>query len=470
MKNTLASLAAIAAREKKSLYIVGGFVRDSLLGKESRDVDMVVKDEAEQFAKHVAWLLRGEYELLDSFNQFSRVTVDADDGKPLFLDFSLMKGGRLEEDLCNRDFTVNAMAVSLDEYLERGFRRGKLVDPFNGMADLQAGIIRLTAGHCLRDDPVRLFRAVRFRLKLGFVFAPETLAELRKEAVHIRRANKIKLAMELFQILSRDDATEALRCLMDEIQVLDIFFPPFQAMRSYDSENGNLLAHGLRSCACLDEILAGKSGLPQPLLSTLITHLSGTLRDVRKRVAYLRLACLTHDIGKLDSQPGCGNNQRMFSHELAGEVYVDSLSARLQLNEEEERYLAALVCGHTRPCHLSLDAEGLAARLRLIKQYQEMTPELFLLAMANDAAKNGYGTECQKSLAALLGEYFTMSWHNLPEPLISAREIMEFFRLPPTRAVGRLLEEMYLKQLAGEVKNRSEAFSSISRLLELHKN
>jgi poly(A) polymerase len=461
MRTTLAKLLEIAKKEKKSLYIVGGFVRDSLAGIESRDVDIIVSEEADQFGKRVSGRLGADYMQLDSVLQLSRVSLIADDARYLQLDFSLLTGGDIEEDLKARDFTINAMAVRLEDYLEQDEWETKLIDPCGGREDLRAGLLRLTSEKCLTDDPVRLVRPARFIIKLGLKMDEKSREAIRRNAHGISKSYKMKTGIEIFLLLGIRGTARGMRILHEELSVLGEIYPPLSVMSQVRGRDGrDLLTHGLRTCEQLEKILDGDTGLQSSIISKLHAHLDGIIEEKRTRLAYLKLACIIHDIGKLDT-PTAEEKRASFSHELAGEAYVENLAGMLKLTEHEQYFLARLVRNHARALYLKKG--GSASRLRFFQQFKDMVPELLLLKAANLAC---HGRDCADWLEVLLDEYFSGIHNELPEPVVSANEVMEFFGLPPTRDLGSLIEEAYAGQLSGKVKSKGDALSLISRLLE----
>ncbi|MCW3489652.1 tRNA nucleotidyltransferase/poly(A) polymerase family protein [Dethiobacter alkaliphilus] len=463
MRTKLLALADLAQKEQKEIYIVGGFVRDALRGIPSWDVDLVVTEEAEQFAKRAAWRMRGEYEMLDSQSQYSRIFLVASDGRPFSLDLTLVQVGKLEDDLKRRDFTVNAMAVSLNNYLHAPDWQESVIDPCGGKEDLHVGRLRLTTEECILRDPVRLFRSARFLLRLGLQFCPDTLAVLKKNAGQIRYAQKMKLSMELFQLLAQPYAADGMKILQDELDVLTHFFAPFARMNQVIVEGEAVFAHGLEVCRALEKILGENYCLTSDLLHKLHAHLRQKVAENRPRLSFLRLACILHDIGKVDGVQ-CERAKQSFNHEIAAEAYIGSLAQRLCFTQEEEMYLVRLICNHSRPLYTR--EVDLGANLRFFRQFGDTVPELVLLSMANLVARQGMDANRCRELCCLLDDYFAGKYASLPEPVISAREIMEFFNLPPTRAIGKYLEAVYAAQLEGRVKNSGEALSLVSILLE----
>jgi poly(A) polymerase len=466
VQKTLRALAEIARKEGRELHIVGGYVRDALLGRQSRDLDFVVSENADSFARRVAFLLRGSYDTLDSGPQLARVSLIADDGLPLVLDFSLRRGQEIAEDLCRRDFTVNAMAISLDSYLNERDWPGKIIDPCGGKSDLAAGLLRLTSEQSVRDDPVRLLRAVRFLHKLNLEFAPGTAQVLRRNARLIRYAYSQKLSIEFFKLLSGTHVAGNLRLLFEDLQVLPALYHPFAAMADTKFDGENLLTRGLRNCELLETFLLGDSVFSPGLSAGLQAHLQQELAAGRPRIAYLKLACILHEAEKINTRcAGKAHSLRIFKFETSGEMHISYLAKRLCLSAAERDYLVTLVNNRFRPLYIRMD-EGMSPPLqRFFYQFRDCAPELVLLAMASQQADGGKNIQTA-SFAGILELFFAGAAEHLPKPLLSAEEVMEFFNLPPARQVGSLLEAAYAAQIEGKVTRRSEALSLISTLLE----
>ncbi len=462
MRGTLRSLSEIAGREGKKLFLVGGFVRDALRGRQSRDLDFVVSDDADSFTRRAAFLLRGNYDPLDSGAQHARIRLDADDGLPLVLDFSLRRGNNMVEDLRRRDFTVNAMAVELNSYLTEQDWPVKIIDPCGGREDLAGGFLRLTSEQCLRDDPVRLMRAVRFLHKLELKFAPGTEQVIRRNAGLIRQALGNKLSVEFFKLLSGKRTADSLRVLHSDLQVLPALYPPFAVMSETVVDGEDLMTHGLRTCELLETFLSGENVFSQELSAKLLAHLEQETEAERPRLAYLKLAGVLHDVGMI----GGSSSRSSFSHEVAGEAYIATLSRILRFTGAERDFTATLVCNHSRPLYLCFDEERTPALQRFFCQFRDCIPELALLARADQLAcgqENHFPAAC---FTGVLELFFAGAAKSLPRPLVSAEEVMEFFNLPPARPVGRLLEAAYAAQVEGKITRRAEALSLISALLE----
>jgi poly(A) polymerase len=460
MKQVLNKLLAVAKEEDKTLFMVGGVVRDALLGLVNRDVDLLVLGETEQFAKRVAYRLGGDYEPLDTQAGFHRITLVAEDGLELFLDFSEIKRKSVEKDLMDRDFTVNAMSVPLERYLAGSDWPEHLIDPCGGKADLLSGVLKVISEKNLVEDPVRLIRPVRFLMKLGLVLDPESSRLICKHAAKINKATRFRVATELFLLLKLERATEGLRILHEELQLLGHIFPP--AMRMGEAQkNKSLISHGLDTCGQLDVLLSEKGPFSAEQLNALKRHLRKPLEERRSKLSYLKIACLLHDVGKLDSSKDAPN--RCFSHEQAGDSYMQLLSQRLRLSQTETAYLSQLVCNHSRPHFLAPGASSLAGRARFFKQFKNAVPELVLLSWANMAAHGNIREGLY--LREILDMFFAGTADTLALPLISAAEVMEFFNLPPNRSLGALLEETYSAQLQGHITSKDEAISLISVLI-----
>jgi poly(A) polymerase len=209
-------LKTIIALSDSDVWLVGGAVRDLLLGRSLRDWDFVVDRDAIRLARAVANAMDGAFYALDADRGTGRAIVaDPQTARQLALDFAEMRGSTLEQDLQHRDFTINAMALTLS---------GRLIDPTGGQEDLARGIIRLTHPGALRQDPARLVRAVRIATELNFDLAPETQAQIRADTSTVQYAATERIRDELIKLFSSAAASRGLALLCD-LQLLTHVLP-----------------------------------------------------------------------------------------------------------------------------------------------------------------------------------------------------------------------------------------------------
>ena len=193
-------------------YLVGGAVRDLLLGKEIHDLDFALPGSTIKLAKEVADNLHGDYYLLDKDRQAARVILKDQDLKRLIVDFTLFQGKSIEDDLASRDFTITSMAMDINQELQ-------LIDLFQGSQDLRDGSIRCTTPHSLQDDPLRCIRAVRMASQLGFRILPETKKYIHKAKEELSEISPERMRDEIFRILEGPKQSIAIQTL----QILGIY-------------------------------------------------------------------------------------------------------------------------------------------------------------------------------------------------------------------------------------------------------
>ena len=193
-------------------FLVGGAVRDLLLGNEIHDLDFSLPESTIEYAKEVADNLKGDYYLLDKERQTARVILKDQDQKRLIVDFTLFQGNSIEDDLTSRDFTITSMAMDINQEFQ-------LIDLFQGSQDLRDGSIRCTTTHSLKDDPLRCIRAVRMAAQLGFRILPETKKLIHRAKEKLSDISPERIRDEIFRILEGPKQSSALLTL----QILDIY-------------------------------------------------------------------------------------------------------------------------------------------------------------------------------------------------------------------------------------------------------
>ena len=213
MKRTLRTLAGLARAQGVELWLVGGFVRDALLGRPAPDADLVLRG-AVPFARQAARTLHGAFVLLDDEWGTARVVIKRGRSEALELDFAELRGANLMEDLAHRDFSINAIAGALPEFLQEG--APALTDPLHGVADLEAGLIRAGSQEVLQADPLRALRAYRFAAQLGFTIVPQTRSWIHAVAPRLDEVAAERITAELLKLLSAPRCAPHFRELAQE--------------------------------------------------------------------------------------------------------------------------------------------------------------------------------------------------------------------------------------------------------------
>ena len=435
-------------------YVVGGYVRDIFLERPSNDIDVVVVGSGIALAEELKRRV-GKSAHLSVFRNFGTAQVKfRQKGKEYEVEFvgarkesyshdsrkPVVENGTLEDDQNRRDFTINAMAICLNKD-----RFGELVDPFNGLADLEDGIIAtpLEPGITFSDDPLRMMRCVRFATQLNFTIEDETFEALQRMADRIKIVSGERIKDELNKIilspLPSRGFVDLQRC-----GLLNIILPELSALDIVEQKNGR----------------AHKNNF---------YHTLEVLDNVSKRSddLWLRWAAIMHDIGKTKSKrwdPAIG--WTFHNHNMIGAKMVPQIFRRLMLPMDMKmKFVQKLVDLHMRPIAIADDEVTDSAVRRLMNDAGEDIEELMILCEADITSKN----EVRKKLflenfrmvREKLADLKEKDYVRLLQPVIDGNEIMEMFHLKPSREVGVL--KQYLKDavLDNKVENEREPLMAL---------
>ncbi len=446
-------------------YVIGGWVRDLFLHRESTDIDVVVVGSGIALAEAVAKKL-GKEAHLSVFRTYGTAQVKK---KGMELEFvgarkesytrdsrnPIVEDGTLQEDQNRRDFTINAMAICLnngegangltDERLkvkgERVLQYGELLDPFDGMGDLERCIIRtpLDPDITFSDDPLRMMRAIRFATQLGFNIDGETFDAIARNKERIGIITKERIAEELHKIMLSRRPSEGW-LLLDKTGLLPLIFPELAALKGIEVKEGrghkDVFFHTLK---VLDNIAENTDKL------------------------WLRWAALLHDIGKPKSKswdPQAGWTFR--NHNYIGAKMVPKIFARMKLplNEKME-YVKKMVDLHMRPINLIEDTVTDSAVRRLLFEAGDDIDDLMILCDAditsrNEEKKARYHQNYQLVRQKMVELEERDRIRNF-QPPVDGMEIMELFHLEPCSLVGELKSAIKDAILDGVIPNDHEA-------------
>jgi len=482
-------LPAVAARHREA-WLVGGWVRDRLLGVDSHDIDLVVPTGAVATARHLADLVGGAFVLLDETRDTARVVVGAP-GDAIYLDLAGMRGPGIEADLMARDFTVNAMALAAAAYCEP---EPTIIDPSGGRRDLAARRLRAVSPGAFRDDPLRTLRGVRLGAALGFDLDDETAAWMRQDAALLSTVSRERVRDELMQMLALPRAERSLRRL-DGLGLLEQVLPELAALRQVEARYGgevSALDRSLRTVGIAQEMLDWLAGtasalpgvaaatlqaLVDPYRARLVQYLGELLPGGRSKATLLLLATSLHEVGKGATEQGhAGAGGRFLDHEVLGASMAATIGRRLCLSSAETARLRLAVRNHSRPWELAREAEAAPSRRAMYRFFRDAEPagvEAILLSLAHHLATYGSNLDPERwrrhvaASAALLEACFDRREEIVdPRPLIDGHGLIETLDLVPGPGVGVLLDGIREAQAAGEVHSREEALTVARHLLE----
>jgi poly(A) polymerase len=445
-------------------WIVGGSVRDALLGRDLTDVDVAVAGDPEQAARAIGAAVRGPvFQLSGEFGAWRAV---AERGAWV-ADVSTLQGETIEDDLAQRDFTVNAMAVPLEG--------GEAVDPHAGRADLERGVLRALPG-AYEADPLRPLRLIRFAVQLGFEPEPETEAATTRWAPRVVDASAERVFAELRHVMVADRVVEGIE-LADRLGVLAAVLPEVAALHGVEQSH----FHHLDVYGHTLEVLRGQVALESELEEVFGPELAPRLGrvldaplgdDLTRRQA-LRFAALLHDIGKPVTRDVRQDGRVTFiGHDRVGADLVSELSRRLRTGERLREYVA----GITRH-HLVLGFmvhEGPLTRTSAYRYLTTTRPveiEVTVLTCADRLATRGKNADraiaLHLDLARELMSY-ALDWreHGPPKAPIRGDDLARELGIARGPEIGRLLAQLEEARFAGEIETRDEAIALARTLRE----
>ena len=474
--STLARVHAFMQSRGIACYLVGGLVRDQRLRRPLRylNVDLAVPSGALAASRDLAAALGGAFVPLDEAEGTARVVVSAE-GRRLELDVSDFRGATLEDDLGRRDFTINAMAASLPEWL-RTPAAPTLIDPLDGQGALARRELRACFPGTFEEDPVRILRGFRFVAELGFTLEAAARPWMSRAVGKLSRVSGERIRDELFAIFETDRAASAVRSL-DELGALDVLVPELVPGRGLDQGNFHhldVLGHQLETVAQADRFLADFAEFAAPLRGPLAGYCAEELVERRSRKALIKLAGLLHDVGKPARRTVEPDGEIWFlGHEQTGAALAEGIVERLRLSNREAATARQLVLHHLRPGFLSREPQlTRRAVYRFFKELGDDGPACLLVWWADRMATRGSKSRVdqidqQRSrLEELLNAYFFQAEEVVkPSRLVTGHQLMETFHLAPGPRIGELLAAIEEAQAEGRVHTSEEALALARALM-----
>jgi poly(A) polymerase len=466
-----AYLTRVAALARRPIYLVGGSVRDLLSGARTiKDIDLVMPSGSEDVARTFAEVIGGSFFFLDEERKITRVVKRDGDGAIQF-DFTNFEGPDLHADLARRDFTVNAMAIGVTEFLAQGSLDG-LIDLFDGRGDVRQKLVRVADPKVLDDDPLRLLRAVRFAATLGFSIERTTAEHIKARADLIARPSPERIRDELFQILSVRGAGRHL-LLMESLGLLKKLLPELEPLKDFAPGKHHyydIFTHSLKTAEYVDSIMENLPGLSPGHAGTVLAHLDEELEQFVTRKAALRFACLLHDTAKSETYSRDENGDiHFFGHDTIGAEKALFICQRFRLSNETSSVVSSLIRHHMRP--LNLSAPGGPSRralYRYCRDLKEAVPESIVLSLADAKATlevmpaEGF-TDTQKISGQILDYYYGKFLKVEAKPFVTGKDLIARGREPGPR-FREVLEDIKERQAEGMLKDRQDALKYLDTL------
>lgn len=461
---------------QQPVFIVGGAVRDSLLHRPLKDIDLTTPIGAVRLARQIANHFGGDIFVMDAERDVARVLLTTAEGA-LSIDVAGMRGAGLLDDLQDRDFTVNAMAVDAMGDLEL------LIDPLGGETDIRSKLLRRCSPSAVSSDPIRALRAVRQSLQLGLRIESQTLLDIREAAQELGRVSPERLRDEWYKLLALPRPAAALR-IVDAIGLLRVTFPEVTALQGLAQSPAAVLDAWQYTLAVVEDLsnimdaigyhrtdnTASSFRLGMLVIQLdryrkqLVEHLSTGWPNERTHQSLLILAALVHDVGR--SRAGQDADVVKLTGVIAGEI-----GTRLRLSNSEVMRLLQIIQFHRWP--VELDDISPLAIYRFWRPLGEAGVDVCLLALADYLGTHGTQLH-QKSWLVMVERVRVLleAWYEKhdslvePPPLLDGNQILQAFSLKPGRVIGELLEHVREAQVVGEVRSREEALEFVRSYLE----
>lgn len=440
------TISEVASRNNQSVFIVGGYVRDLLMKRKApTDIDFVTEQNGIELAEAVAKEIDSKLKVsvfktygtamfklngLDlEFVGARKESYSEDSRKPA------VETGTLEDDQKRRDFTINAMAISLNK---DSF--GELMDPFKGEEDLKNGILRtpLEPHQTYSDDPLRMMRAIRFASTLNFEIEKNSLKAIKDESERIKIVSMERIMVEFNKIMMSEKPSVGLK-LMEETGLLEKILPELTALKGIDEIDGQTHKDNFyHTLEVLDNISQNTENL------------------------WLRWSALLHDIGKAPTKKFVeGTGWTFHGHEFLGSKLIKNIFTRLKLPLGNERkFVEKLVKMHARPIAVVSDQVSDSAVRRLLFDAGEELDDLITLCKSDITTKSYSKKErFQKNFDKVLAKIAEVEEKDQVrnfQPPITGEEIMKMFNIKPGREIGILKEKVKEAILEGEIQNNRE--------------
>ncbi len=464
----LCEVRKFAKRRKVGVYLVGGFVRDLILNRQSTDFDFAVERNAIGFAKAFAKSIHGAFILLDKEHGCGRV-AKKEKGNILTFDFADFRGDTLKEDLKRRDFIVNTLSIDISSLADQVELTSAVLNFGKGLRDLKDGLIRMASPRAFVEDPLRLLRAFSSQAQLKFRIEKATLVQIKKDRDLISSVSAERIRDEIFKILESPSAGVVFKA-MDRMGLLDRVIPQLRLM--FGVEQGtyhhlNVWPHSLEVVKQCDGVI--RMFQKNPRVSE---YLNEKIAGNRSRAALLKLAGLLHDIGKPDTRRRQGERICFHGHEHVGREISEHVAKELKLSTREKGVVCNMVRWHLRPGYLSnFKRPSERAFFRYFRDTAEEAVSIALLSLADQRSTRGPMTteedqiHHQNMCFEIIERFFSKEDQAPFVPLINGHDLVNSLELEPSPLFGKILLKVEEEQGLGKLTTAKQALEYAQKLV-----
>lgn len=455
----------ISKLTEKDIYMVGGSVRDYLMKKEVIDFDIVTPEDINNLAEKLANIKNGRCINLDKENRVVRVVLNNEHNEKIVIDFCKMKGKDIYEDLSKRDFTINALAVKVED--------GKIdfssvIDPYGGIEDIKNGIINEIYENVYLEDPIRLLRAVRLMAELNFDISDKTLELIKKNSYSIKEASGERISNEIFKILALKRSYYYFNFMDKHLNILGKIFPEIEPMKDVGRCKYHVVdswTHSLHTMRTIEKIIYADNYFEDHLRKAYEEHTSKIMTNGHTRIQLIKLAALFHDIGKPKARWVDETGRVRFrGHEIVGEEIMADISDRLRLSNIEKKFLCKIVREHMWPLTLykTNDVSG-RSLYDLFKNFGESTLDIILIGLADiistrQLLKPHEEMGMYKVHAEYLANNYLTRFKRLEDisSIINGNDILENFDIEDKTIIGDIIDSVKKAVFFGKISLERE--------------
>ena len=446
--------------KNSELYVVGGFLRDKILGKENFDIDFIVKGQnAIELAKNFANEIDGYFLVLDEKYEIARVVAP---DKIHYFDFARCEEDDIKTDLNRRDLTINSIAMML-------YPQKRIFDINNGLEDLKNKIIRAISEKNITDDTLRVLRIFRFASLLDFDIERETLLLAQKHFPDIKNVAQERILTELIKFFEGKNSAKYL-ILMKEIGFLYELFEPLKDVSKIPPNSHHHLHLIDHSIETVHQIELNMEKLPNFEKERLNSFQTNGI----KYLSLLKIGALLHDVGKPSTWTiEESGRHRFINHDSIGAELLVPVLKKMKFSKSQIKYITLLVRNHIYPSQLARENEEANEKpiFRMFRKLQEATPDVLVLAMADRLSAQGEAItqEMTENNITSLKRYMSMYEKFIetakPIPkLIDGNEISHILNIEKGKKLGELIKELKEAQISGIVNTKSEAISFLKKI------
>lgn len=453
-------------------YIVGGFIRDRIIGIPINDIDIVVSDKPEEIVKIVSEELSGTYFLINSDHAMYRINAQLGYSM-LNIDIGLFEES-IYDDLSNRDFTINAIAIGLDSKFST-LEVDKLIDPYCGVADIKNKVIKTTTKHSFLGDPLRLLRCIRLYAELGFEIDKQTIQLLKSNVCKINDVSGERIREELFKILSLPNVLDYLN-ILDDVGILCELIPELEETRNViqpKEHYWDVFEHLINSASMAGKMFENTNGIDfvrknVPRFPEMETFFKEKISDGQTRLTFLKFTALLHDIGKPKTRTIDSSGKiRFLTHSEVGSNIADGIMNRLRISNKGIGIVKTMIENHLRPAQMSQSGELPTdkAIYRYFRDVGEVAVDTLYLDLSDYLAMRGpnlteeeWEEHCERTDYIIKRNMLVQKRQEEKDSvLLNGDEIMENFDLCPGPKIGTLIAKIKEAQAMGHIKSRDEA-------------